>query len=542
MIINAGTTNLSITPQHRENQPSANMTADDAKRLVGLLDEGLDAYTNIKNVPTASNSVSKTDTFTNTSSSGSLDVSKIQPVKLERNYERDYTANDALNNCWFASAEKNCFALYKSCSRVSDPAVSDMSKGEFLDYLRSNGLDKEISWEGVEKNLSGSVDYENLGEFSDYAAALFAGLESRIKADFSGDEQMEQLEKLNSVIENTVKNFSEQFSERYGKAFDSLDADLPKDKLEASINKIIRDKTSAYTDFISKNKDYAGVENTEDSWLKRDLGFMTCALRKAFTPAKAQSDGELWSENDLIAIGMTSELLGEDDLFRQACAVLQNKDEEYVGMGIAMKWLATKKITVELGVSDSVKGLLGGLVEKYAKKQMDAVDNALAKSRNDPLGTTEKAFPDLDRAAVFSIVDVMKKSYAESGDEKKAIIDTAAFARKTYLEKANSSKYAEVWRYNCSSSNARSRYSREFWENFYSTDSKSSHGGGMSKILSAWEKFSEALEKKDLDYYKKNTSANTFRGYASRTLNGAVYGGYSGGKYWGTNLEDIVKS
>ena len=514
MIINAGTTNLYITPQHRESQPAANFTSDDSKRLAGLLDEGLDAYTNIKNVPkSADNTVPKTDTFTSTVNS--LDVSKIKPVRLERNYERNYTASDALNNCWFASAENNCFALYKSCSKVSDPSVSDMSKGEFLDYLRSNGLDREISWEGVEKNLSGSVDYENLGEFSDYAAALFAGLESRIKNDFSGDEQEEQLKNLNSIIENTVKHFSEQFLEQYGKAFESLDENFPKDKLEASINKIIRDKTAAYADYISKNKDYAGVENTEDSWLKRDLGFMTCALRKAFTPAVAPTDSGLWSENDIIAIGMTSELLGEDDLFRQACAILQNKDEEYVGMGIAMKWLATEKITVELGVSDSVKGLLGGLVEKYAKKQMDAVDNALAKLRSDSLGAEAKAFPDLDRASVFSIVDVMKKSYAESGDEKKAIIATAAFARKTYLEKSNSGKYAEVWRYNCTSSNARSRYSREFWENFYSADSKSSHSGGMSKILSAWDKFSETLEKKDLGYYKKNTSANTFRGYPS---------------------------
>lgn len=513
MIINASSTNLSITPQHRENQPAANFTSADSKRLTGLLDEGLDVYTNIKNVPKSSdNTVPRTDTYTSTVNS--LDTSKIQMVKLERNYERDYTAEDALNNCWFASAEKNSFALYKSCSKVSDPAVNDMSKGEFLDYLRANGLDRDISWEGVEKNLAGSVDYENLGEFSDYAAAIFAGLESRIKADFSGEEQEQQLEKLNSVIENTVKHFSEQFAEQYGKAFDSLDAELPKDKLEASINKIIRDKTAAYADFISKNKDYAGVEGTEDSWLKRDLGFMTNALRKSFTPEKARGDNDLWSENDLIAIGMTCELLGEDDLFRQACAILQNKDEEYVGMGIAMKWLAAEKITVELGVSDSVKGLLGGLVEKYAKKQMDAVDNALAKSRKDHFEADESAFPDLDRASVWSIVDVMKRSYKESGDEKKAIIDTAAFARKTFLDKAKSEKYADVWRYNCGSQIARSRFSKEFWENFYDNDSKSSHGGGMSKILSAWDKFSETLQKKDLSYYKTNTSANTFRAYS----------------------------
>ena len=211
---------------------------------------------------------------------------------------------------------------------------------------------------------------------------------------------------------------------------------------------------------------------------------------------------------------MTSELLGEDDLFRQACAVLQNKDEEYVGMGIAMKWLATEKITVELGVSDSVKGFLGGLIEKYAKKQMDAVDNALAKLRKDNFEAKDGAFHDLDRASVWSIVDVMKKYYQDSGDMKKAIIETAAFARKTFLDKAKSDKYADMWRYNCPSQIARSRFGKEFWEKFYNNDSKSSHGGGMSKILSAWDKFTETLEKKDFSYYKTHTSPNTFRAYS----------------------------
>ena len=183
-------------------------------------------------------------------------------------------------------------------------------------------------------------------------------------------------------------------------------------------------------------------------------------------------------------------------------------------MGIAMKWLATEKITVELGASDSVKGFLGGLIEKYTKKQMDAVDNALAKLRKDNFEAKDGAFPDLDRASVWSIVDVMKKAYKDSGDEKKAIIETAAFARKTFLDKAKSGKYADMWRYNCPSQIARSRFGKEFWEKLYDNDSKSSHSGGMSKILSVWDKFSETLEKKDLGYYKTHTSANTFRAYS----------------------------
>ncbi|MDE7281407.1 MAG: hypothetical protein K2N36_06675, partial [Ruminiclostridium sp.] len=111
--------------------------------------------------------------------------------------------------------------------------------------------------------------------------------------------QEQQLEKLNSVIENTLKHFSEEFAQQYKKAFDSLDAEIPTEKLEASINKIIRDKTAAYSDFISKNKDYAGVEGTEDNWLKRDLGFMTCALRKSLLPKRQRAAASFGAKTTL---------------------------------------------------------------------------------------------------------------------------------------------------------------------------------------------------------------------------------------------------
>ncbi len=536
MIIDARNVNLSLTPQHKENE-TGNFTSTDAKRLVAMLDEGVDAYTNIKNVPTAAATAAKTDTYTEGGeASGCIDVSQIKMVKLLRNYERDYTAYDALQNTWIASTEGNCFALYKSCSKVSDPAAADMSKGEFLDYVRQNGLDREISWEGVKKNLTGTISYDNFTDFTDYAASLFANLEERINADFSGlsgEERKIQLQNLNSAIDSAVSDFAEQIDNEIGKAY--ADSDYSADKLKDSIAKIINDKKSAYTSFIKKNKDYAGVENTEDSWLKRDLGFMNRALRNAYSEyapeAASPAQSDLWSEKDIIAMGMASQLLGEeDDVIRQACAIMQNKDEEYVGMGIAMKWAAATKITVELGVSDSVKGLIGGLLEKYAKEQMDAVDMALAKNRQNPMETTAASFPKLDRTAVMRVVTAMQESYAKSGDLKKAIIDTAAFARNTYLEKAKNPFYADIWRYNCSSSIARSRYSKEYWENFYHSD-KNGQSGGMSKILSTWDKFADTVEKKNLDYYRLNTGANTFRAYKS-SVKTTIYGGYENGKPW----------
>lgn len=533
MIIDAGNLKYNV-----ENfQKSSAFSQEDAAKIAQLLEKDLDAYCSIKQQPIQD--ISKTDSFDSSGIEG-LDASKFVLVRNKQEFELDYSAEKALNNCWFASTQDSVFALYKSCSKVSDNAAADMDKEEFLTYLRENGLDKEICWTGVERKFRGEKNYANFTAFSNYTAALFASLEERIKTDFSGDEQKEQLEILNSEYEKAVKSFVDEITEDYGRIFAGLGEDMPMDKLEESIRQIMNGKRDAYAKFIELNKDYAGIDGTADSWLRRDVEFMTDTLRKAYTPSDIDLGEDVWSENDIIAIGMAGQLIGGDDLYKQACAIMQYKDEENVGMGIAMKWLAAEKITVELNVSDSVKGFIGGLLEKYAKNTMDEVDKAIAKSRSNPLGTTADSFPKLDRNAVYSVVNVMKKSYAESGDEKTAIVATAAFARKTFLEKANSSMYSNVWRYNSPVEGA--MRGREYWEGFYDSDSKLKQAGGMVKMLRSWERFADIVKKKDFYAYKSNTSFNTFRSYGTRTLKGPVYGGYSDGKWWGTNLNDLVKS
>lgn len=67
MIIDARNVNLGITPKNYNNQAPANMTKEDSKRLTGLLDEGVDAYFNIKNVPVKSEAAAaKTDSLDTT--------------------------------------------------------------------------------------------------------------------------------------------------------------------------------------------------------------------------------------------------------------------------------------------------------------------------------------------------------------------------------------------------------------------------------------------------------------------------------------------
>lgn len=538
MIIDAR--NLSSNYISENPKTASTVSQNNAEVLVRQLEKDENAYCKIQQEPlqrTPDLNTVKSDSY---SYDAGLDVSKIEMVRVKRNYELDYTANDALNNCWNASVQGNVFALYKSCSMASNESVANMDKGEFLTYLRENGLDKEINWTGVERNLRGEKDFDNFSEFTDYTAALFAGLEDRIKTDFSGDEQNEQMNILNGLYEKAVKDFADSISEKAEGAFGALGADLPRDTLEASIRQVIDGKRNAYSDFIKTNNDYANVESTVDSWLKRDVGFMTDALRKAYTPSDIQSEGELWSESDIIAVGMVSNMYQYDGLYSKACQMLQHKDEESVGLAMSMQWLATEKVTVDLGVSDSVKGLINGLFDKYAKTLIDDVNFALDKAGSNPLGADSKAFARLDEKSVYAVLDIMKETFKESGDAEKAIYATTSFAHDTAISKLEKEEYNSLWRYNKPVEGALD--AKRFWGSFYDPDSKSRQGNGMGKLLQKWNSFAKIVDSGDLYAFKLNTCVNMFRGYGTRTLNGPISGGYEKGQYWGTNLEDIVKS
>lgn len=525
--------NINSRGETRRNAPVS--PQQPKKELVRNTDRPQHMYTTVKQSPLQSaDSGSKTDSFEN--DTGYIDVSKIQIVELKRDYELDYTAADALNNCWHASTDGNVFALYRSCAKVSDEAVSDMDKGEFLSYLRENGLDREISWAGVDRYVRGTKSFESFGEFSDYTAALFAALEARIKNDFSGDERKEQLEILNDRFEKTVGDFADQLTERARMGFGE---ELPEDKLADSIRGVIYGKKDAYGEYIQKHKDYAGIGGTADSWLRRDTGFMTRALINAYTPEASEQEDGLWSENDIISIGMLSKMYESDATVSKARAILQHKDEESLGLALSMCWLATEKITVDLKVSDSVKGLANGLFEKYAKTLIGDVNEALKKSRTNPLGASASAFGKLDEKSVYAVLNVMKKTYEESGDYEKAICTTAAFAHDTAVDKLQKQEYAQLWRYNKPVKDALD--AKTFWNGFYNADSKSGQGNGMGKLIEKWNTFTHALASKNLREFTRNVSAGMFRGYTSSSFKGSVFGGYSNGKWWGTNLNDLVK-
>ena len=542
MIIDARNLNKGI----QQNKALPTFDQEQTKELVHMLNRAKEKYYDIKQEPLQGGDEQvKAKIVSAPNNMDYIDTSTIKEVKWEFAFETDYSKDKALNNAWVAS-QNSIFTLMGSSAKAAGDGAVGLNKEEFLDYVRKNGLEKKIIWSDIETDLVGSKTFDNFKEFTDYTGALFAGLENRIKSDFSGDEQKSQLEIMNGLYEKAVNEFIEGFKHGVNELDAGLDLsfshygmDISEDKLDASIRRIIDGKRAAYSDYIAKNRDYAMVENTEDSWLKHDVGFMTCALKNAFRPTDVQSDDELWSENDLLAIGMLGSMYSAYPTIDKAYTKLQNMDEERLGLALSMCWLTTEKITVDLNVSDDVKGLANGLFEKYAKVLIGDADEALSIARRSPSGASASAFRNLDQKSVYAVFDVMKKTFEESGDYEKAIYETTSFARNTALSKLKDQEYSKLWHYNKPREDALD--ANRFWSSFYDTNSKLDYGGAMGKLIKKWNTIDDILKSNDLLAFKQKIGAYMFTSFSNPSnFNGPVFGGYSNGKWWGTNLNDLV--
>ena len=479
MIIDAR--NLSQNTQQNKTLPT--VTQEEAKKLIRLLDQKkTDSGSQETEVMAPLSSAAKS------SRTDSVELSNVREVKFEHACDMEYTKDTALTNSW-VNSQNAMFKLFGNSGKVSDEVVIGMSKDEFAEYMKTHELDKEINWNSVNMQVWGSCDYDSFTKFTDHVSALYASLEDRIKTDFEGDEQAEQLEKLNAVYDKAVNEVIEKMVGKTEKSFSGLGAELPEGKLEKSIRQVISDKVDAYRGFIAKNKDYAEIENTDDKWMARDIGFMTYALKNACQPSNTETTEELWSENDILVLGMFGSMYSEaaDEAYA-GLQMLNAKDEETVGLEVSNRWLEDQKVLSTFDPNEEIKSLCGKLIENYVQKLIKSADDkikVIQKNIEEAEGAAEPSqFLPADKKAVYDVLDVMKQSYSASGDEKTALIKTAAFARSEFLKKAEDS---ELWRYN----------RKKYWENFYDANTQNS-SSAIKTILEKWENFDAAVSSKDM--------------------------------------------
>ena len=475
-----------------------------------------------------SRNAARTDVY----SSASADniAGKIKLVRTESAFEKDYTAEDALNSCWFSSTRNSILNLHTTSSMVSDEAVIGMEKEEFLEYVRENGLDREILWSSIHSAFGGGTECYTFSRYSDYASALYASLENRIMKDFTGEEQAQQLEKLDSIFNEKLDGIVEQYFSEAKNTFDKLGIELPEEELKESLRSIMLNKREAYREYVRENSDYAGLEGSEDKWLERDAWYMANALRNAYKPDSVS--GGKYGEDDLIMVSLMGEMY-------DGANYPYSYDEESVGLAIAMNYLTLHSTLDSFGVSDDIRALGEAAFEKYANDLVNNVENSLTRGRNNPLGFSPKEFDPLNMDDIKAVVDIMVKTYQESKDAEKAIYATASFAQKRFTEKLSDPKYAGLLRYS-SEGNRYANHGKEFWGSFY--DSGNGSGSSyMGKLLNKWNTYAKALSERDVQKLYFNCGTRVYHSYHTpKIFDTPLVGGYANGEYWGFNLEEYV--
>ena len=216
---------------------------------------------------------------------------------------------------------------------------------------------------------------------------------------------------------------------------------------------------------------------------------MTYALKNAFQPGNTETTEELWSENDILVLGMFGSMYSEaaDEAYA-GLQMINAKDEETIGLEVSNRWLKDQKVLSTFEPNEEIKSLCGKLFENYVENLIKNADNkikVIQKNIEEAEGSADPSqFLPIDKKSVYSVLDVMKRSYSASGDEKTALVKTAAFAHSEFLKKAEDSK---LWRYN----------RKKYWENFYDAGSQNS-SSAMKTILDKLENFDSAVSSKDM--------------------------------------------
>lgn len=440
---------------------------------------------------------------------GSIGYIKLN-TSTESKYVQEYTAQQALETNWSLSTGNTRFLTgYRGDASVKSDEVVGMNQEQFLDYVRENGLDKEINWGRVEQSFDISTEFKDFTAYTDHTAALYASIEQRINNDFSGEERTAQLEQLNKAFDTAVEKLATRYTDTLDNTFSSFGAELPREELEQSIRDIMSEKKDAYRSFVKQNNDFASLANSEDKWLERDFNYMTSELKKAYSSETVESTSGGFSENDIISLGIIAHQYRYEAEHMDESYDSSHVDEESIGMAVAMNHLTTLAMFDDMGAGDSVRKIGETFLKSYTDSVIDKQNMNLAVGRSWDTGNGEiaKKFEPLRSEDIYKVVDKMVNTYTNSKDASKAIQETAAFAYNQHYVNKSNPEIQNLARYNKSTETPE----QNFWHEFYDDGRGTSF---MGKLSQKWNNYATALENKD--YGKLSTySSNLFQRYES---------------------------
>ncbi|SDM44920.1 hypothetical protein [Sediminibacillus halophilus] len=183
-------------------------------------------------------------------------------------------------------------------SKQGDGTISfdkrEYSREEVLAIRESDLEGKDVNWASLElqftSRYSSASTTDNIANDLDYLASQYVQLEQRIKQSYSGEEQVNNLQKLNDLMGTHVQKYAKSFSTIVGSFFEDNGVTGEKIKIKDSILSQFQQRKEQYQSFVEQNENFAGVRGTADEWLLADNQFMAEQLRHAY--AKENVEGQ----------------------------------------------------------------------------------------------------------------------------------------------------------------------------------------------------------------------------------------------------------
>lgn len=350
-------------------------------------------------------------------------------------------------------------------SQIHLPSLKQEDIDAYGKKLEAEGLGKDIDWNGVKADFRSVAGADmRTDQFDlqvDYVASRYAVLKSRIENDYTGEDQKAQLATLDAVFTDAKQRLADAYGKNVGSFFEQNGVAGETEHLRNSMVQGIDARVQQYQKTLATNPPNTSDVKTEDAWLLRDDAYMAMRLRESATadtasaPSFATSADAPYTLRDLVVAGVFAQQTTDQYNSLQFGGTTRN--EESIGLDLAMQAMKTDYLTQQSGISTSMAQTIKDAFQTYKSRFLDALDENLQRDSGNR--ASREPYVPLDRQAVDSVFSYTMRRYETTGDILSSLAQGAVYGKQIYDAKSNDDAYAALTRYQ-----EKPLYS---WDNFF---------------------------------------------------------------------------
>ena len=269
--------------------------------------------------------------------------------------------------------------------------VSEAELERFRQELNEKGLGDEIDWRGVESDfVQMNVGFDNIERLetkADFLASRYAVLKDRIEKQYTGDEQKQEMQKLEEIYSKEKERMADSYGDTIGKFYEGLGQTGVSEEMKNSVLAMIDKKAAAYEEHLAQT-DYIQLDGSSDQWLKQDDAYMAARLRESFLASKEgqgfgkqeSNEQALYDIKDLSFAGVYAKSLS-GQLKRPDMVWSTSKSDYELGAFFANQRVAEQRKIESADISSKLADMLHKTYEPFMEKFMDALDQTLDENK-----------------------------------------------------------------------------------------------------------------------------------------------------------------